>query len=58
MTDRKPSKLGVAWTAGRLAGRRLLGLRAGERDLELGELLTGQLDQMKGLAMKVGQIVS
>jgi predicted unusual protein kinase regulating ubiquinone biosynthesis (AarF/ABC1/UbiB family) len=58
MTDRKPSKLGVAWTAGRLAGRRLLGLRAGERDLEFGELLTGQLDQMKGLAMKVGQIVS
>lgn len=58
MSDRKPSKLGVAWTAGRLAGRRLLGLRAGERDLELGELLTGQLDQMKGLAMKVGQIVS
>ena len=35
-----------------------MGLRAGERDLELGELLTGQLDQMKGLAMKVGQIVS
>jgi predicted unusual protein kinase regulating ubiquinone biosynthesis (AarF/ABC1/UbiB family) len=58
MTDRKPSKLGVAWTAGRLAGRRLLGLQAGERDLELGERLTGQLDQMKGLAMKVGQIVS
>ncbi len=58
MTDRKPSKLGVAWTAGRLAGRRLLGLRAGERDLELGEALTGQLDRMKGLAMKVGQIVS
>ena len=58
MTDRKPSKLGVAWTAGRLAGRRLLGLREGARDLELGELLTGQLDQMKGLAMKVGQIVS
>lgn len=58
MADRKPSKLGVAWTAGRLAGRRLLGLRAGERDLELGELLTGQLDQMKGLAMKIGQIVS
>lgn len=58
MTDRKLSKLGVAWTAGRLAGRRLLGMRAGERDLELGELLTGQLDQMKGLAMKVGQIVS
>jgi predicted unusual protein kinase regulating ubiquinone biosynthesis (AarF/ABC1/UbiB family) len=58
MPDRRPSKLGVAWTAGRLAGRRLLGLRAGERDLELGELLTGQLDRMKGLAMKVGQIVS
>lgn len=58
MTDRRPTKLGVAWTAGRLAGRRVLGLEAGARDLELGELLTGQLDQMKGLAMKVGQIVS
>jgi predicted unusual protein kinase regulating ubiquinone biosynthesis (AarF/ABC1/UbiB family) len=58
MSERRPSKLGVAWTAGRLAGRRLLGRQVGERDLELGELLTGQLDQMKGLAMKVGQIVS
>lgn len=58
MTSRRPSKLSVAWTAGRLAGRRLLGRRAGDRDLELGEALTGQLDRMKGLAMKVGQIVS
>lgn len=58
MADDEPSTLGVAWTAGRLAGRRLLGRAVGERDLELGELLTGQLDQMKGLAMKVGQIVS
>lgn len=58
MVDDKPSTLGVAWTAGRLAGRRLLGRAVGERDLELGELLTGQLDQMKGLAMKLGQIVS
>jgi predicted unusual protein kinase regulating ubiquinone biosynthesis (AarF/ABC1/UbiB family) len=39
-------------------GRRVLGLGAGARDLALGEQLTAQLDQMKGLAMKVGQIVS
>lgn len=54
----KPSKWSLAWTTGRLAGRRLLGSAVSERDLELGELLTGQLDQMKGLAMKLGQIVS
>lgn len=57
MSDR-PSRLGVAWTAGRLAGRRLLRREVGATDLALGEQLTAQLDRMKGLAMKVGQIVS
>ena len=45
-------------TAARLASRRLLLRPEGQKDLELGELLTGQLDEMKGLAMKLGQIVS
>jgi predicted unusual protein kinase regulating ubiquinone biosynthesis (AarF/ABC1/UbiB family) len=54
----RPTKLSVAWNAGRLAGRRLLRRQVGERDLALGDALTGQLDQMKGLAMKLGQIVS
>lgn len=58
MTTKRPSRLGVAWTASRLAGRRLIGRRVGAQDTELGELLTGQLDQMKGMAMKIGQIVS
>lgn len=48
----------IAWTAGRLAGRGLLRAKVGAKDVELGELLTGQLDQMKGLGMKLGQIVS
>jgi len=55
---RRPSKLGVAWTAGRLASRRLFRRGVGAADLELGERLAAQLDEMKGLAMKVGQIVS
>ncbi len=55
---RRPSRLAVAWTAGRLASRRVLRRKEGARDRELGALLTGQLDQMKGLAMKLGQIVS
>ncbi|MCA9717765.1 MAG: hypothetical protein H6713_42425 [Myxococcales bacterium] len=58
MASNKPSVLGVAWTAGRLAGRRILRRQVGARDLELGGHLTAQLDQMKGLAMKIGQIVS
>lgn len=57
MTDR-PSKWKVGLTAGRLAGRRLLRRKDSERDEKLGEILTGQLDEMKGLAMKLGQIVS
>lgn len=56
--NERPSKLSVAWNAGRLAGRRVLRRQVGERDLALGDALTGQLDQMKGLAMKLGQIVS
>lgn len=52
------NRLGAVFTAGRLASRRLLRRREGERDAELGELLTSQLDEMKGLAMKLGQIVS
>lgn len=54
----RPSKLRVAWTAGRLAGRRLFRREVGPKDLALGDHLTAQLDEMKGLAMKVGQIVS
>lgn len=55
---KRPSKLAVAWTAGRLAGRRLLRRSVGDADLELGDHLAAQLDEMKGLAMKMGQIVS
>lgn len=55
---RKPSKLGLAWTAARLASRQALGSGTARRDLELGEALMTQLDEMKGLAMKLGQIVS
>lgn len=54
----RPSRFRVAWTAGRLAGRRLLRREVGPTDLALGDHLTAQLDEMKGLAMKIGQIVS
>jgi len=46
------------WTAARIAGRRLLKRDVGDTDVALGELLTEELDAMKGLAMKLGQIVS
>jgi len=46
------------WMAGRLAGRRLVGRAVSERDVLLGERLTAELDQLKGLPMKLGQIVS
>ncbi len=36
----------------------MLGMGGGARDAALADLLTGQLDEMKGLAMKLGQIVS
>ena len=54
----RPSKLRAIWTAGRIAGRRVLRRKEGAQDERLGEVLSDQLDQMKGLAMKVGQIVS
>lgn len=57
MTGRTPRRR-VAWTVGRLVGRRLLGRAEGDADAQLGEILTGQLDEMKGLAMKLGQIIS
>ncbi len=48
----------VGWTVGKLAARRLLKAKVGDRDIALGDALTEQLDQMKGLSMKLGQIVS
>jgi predicted unusual protein kinase regulating ubiquinone biosynthesis (AarF/ABC1/UbiB family) len=48
----------VAMTAAKLATRRVIGREEGERDGELGDLLAKELDQMKGMAMKVGQILS
>ena len=56
LRNRSNSK--AAWTAGRLAARRLLRRTESDRDTELGGLLASQLDEMKGLAMKLGQIVS
>ncbi|MCB9639912.1 MAG: AarF/ABC1/UbiB kinase family protein [Myxococcales bacterium] len=47
----------IAASAARLATRRLLGSE-GSADGELGEKLAKELDQMKGMAMKVGQIIS
>jgi predicted unusual protein kinase regulating ubiquinone biosynthesis (AarF/ABC1/UbiB family) len=52
------SRLRLGWTVGQLAGRRLLGRSESARDAELGALLSRQLDQMKGLGMKLGQIMS
>lgn len=48
----------VAASALRLAGRRLVGRADGAVDGRIGEALVRELDQMKGLAMKVGQILS
>ena len=55
---RRSSRVAAAWTAGRIAGRRLLGRRASTVDQRLGAQLAGQLDRLKGLGMKLGQIVS
>ncbi len=54
----RPTKWSALWTAGRLAGRRILGQSPGGADAELADQLAGQLDQMKGMAMKVGQAMS
>ncbi len=48
----------VAASALRLAGRRLVGRADGAVDGRIGDALVRELDQMKGLAMKVGQILS
>ncbi len=55
---RRRRNISVALTAGRLAARGLIRRGTSARDLALGEALTSQLDNMKGLAMKIGQIVS
>ncbi|MEZ4228103.1 MAG: AarF/UbiB family protein, partial [Polyangiaceae bacterium] len=47
----------VASSAARLASTRLLGAAPGKQQ-QLGALLASELDQMKGMAMKVGQILS
>jgi predicted unusual protein kinase regulating ubiquinone biosynthesis (AarF/ABC1/UbiB family) len=47
----------IAATAARLAARRVRGVE-GEADGRLGEALARELDEMKGMAMKVGQILS
>ncbi len=47
----------MAASAAHLATRRLLG-REGDEDGAIGEALAAELDRMKGMAMKVGQILS
>lgn len=47
----------IAASAARLAARRVVGAE-GEADARIGEALARELDQMKGMAMKVGQILS
>ena len=53
----KRSNLRAAWTAGRLAASNWWS-GASPRTDALGETLARELDEMKGLAMKLGQIVS
>lgn len=48
----------IAANAMRLAARRVSGREAGAIDGLIGDRLASELDQMKGLAMKVGQILS
>lgn len=55
--DRLLSTGRVAASAAHLAARRLMG-REGEADGSIGEALAAELDHMKGMAMKVGQILS
>jgi predicted unusual protein kinase regulating ubiquinone biosynthesis (AarF/ABC1/UbiB family) len=47
----------IAASAARLAARRIVGAE-GETDARIGEALARELDEMKGMAMKVGQILS
>ena len=47
----------LAASAAQLATRQVLGAR-GEQDRVLGETLAKEMDKMKGMAMKVGQILS
>lgn len=47
----------LAGSAARLTGRRLF-RREGPADARIGEALAAELDRMKGMAMKVGQILS
>jgi predicted unusual protein kinase regulating ubiquinone biosynthesis (AarF/ABC1/UbiB family) len=47
----------VAGAAARLTAQRLIGAEA-DADGQLGEAIARELDQMKGVAMKVGQILS
>ncbi|MCA9644525.1 MAG: AarF/ABC1/UbiB kinase family protein [Polyangiaceae bacterium] len=47
----------AASSAVRLAGAQILNAAPGKHE-QLGELLAAELDQMKGMAMKVGQILS
>lgn len=48
----------LAGAAARLGARRLLGREEGEPDERLGEALADELDHMKGMAMKLGQVLS
>jgi predicted unusual protein kinase regulating ubiquinone biosynthesis (AarF/ABC1/UbiB family) len=48
----------IAASAARLAARRVVSSPEGEADGHIGEALARELDQMKGMAMKVGQILS
>lgn len=57
-TDRRRGSFTKAtWNAGRIGVRRLFKAQ-GPKDAFLGNALAHELDQMKGMAMKVGQILS
>jgi len=57
LADRILSTGKIAAAGARLASRRAFGFE-GERDAKLGAALATELDRMKGMAMKVGQIFS
>lgn len=48
----------VASSALHIAGRKVLGAKDGDKDRFLGQAISQEFDQMKGMAMKVGQILS